>query len=130
MHEHENCSTGMVANQNFEFCVLKWTFAGNSEHTRSGFGPQMSWRWDEDTRFMEEAVEIYASVYENLSVHSDGNPDPDDLRARIFAGNVEFPGDMSKASPRSNHIKSLMLDDKPGQLHLLTGAGQSRSAEP
>lgn len=100
-------------------------FAGNSEHTRLGYGPQTNWRWDEGTRFMEEAVEIYASVYQNLSVHSDGYPDPDDLRAKIFEGNVEFPGDMSKDSPGSNHIKSLMLDEKPGKLYLLTGAGQS-----
>ncbi len=65
-------------------------FAGNSEHTRLGYGPQTNWRWDEGTRFMEEAVEIYASVYQNLSVHSDGYPDPDDLRAKSLKAMWSF----------------------------------------
>jgi hypothetical protein len=98
---------------------------GISEHVRLGFGPQPSWRWDADTRFMEEAVDVYEQVYPNLKVHSADYPEPDQLRLRIVEGNVEFPGDMSKDSPGSNLIRSLILDDKPGKLYLLSGAGQS-----
>jgi len=98
---------------------------GISEHVRLGLGPQPRWRWDEGTRFMEEAVEAYALVYPNLKVHSEGYPGPEYLRSRIFEGNVEFPGDMSRDSPGSDLIRSLMLDERSDRLYLLTGAGQS-----
>ncbi|MEK3884777.1 nucleoside hydrolase-like domain-containing protein [Paenibacillus sp. PL2-23] len=101
------------------------TFEGNSEHTHIGIGPITQWRWDHDSRFMEEGVDIYARVYTNLIAHSDGYPEPDLLQSRIYEGNVSFPGDMSQESPGSNRIKSLILDDKPGPLYLLSGAGMS-----
>lgn len=100
-------------------------FQGESEHTSFGVGPIPNHRWDEDTRFMEEAVEIYAEVYTNLSVHAEGYPHPDELLSKIYHGNVEFPGDISTDSPGSELVKRLILDDKPGTLYLLTGAGQS-----
>jgi hypothetical protein len=100
-------------------------FYGESEHSRFEIGPITNWRWDEETRFMEEAVDIYADVYTNLAVHEEGYPHPDELRSRIFNGNVEFPGDISKDSPGSVLIKNLILDNKQGPLYLLTGAGQS-----
>ncbi|WP_368658752.1 nucleoside hydrolase-like domain-containing protein [Metabacillus halosaccharovorans] len=100
-------------------------FDGESEHSNYGIGPIAKWRWDEDSSFMHKAVDIYAKVYQNLSVHAEGYPHPDELRSRIFEGNVEFPGDFSKDSPGSDLIKKLIMDDKPGTLYLLTGAGQS-----
>lgn len=100
-------------------------YNGESEHSRFEIGPLTNWRWDKDSCFMDEAVNIYAKVYSNLSVHAEGYPQPDELRSRIYEGNVEFPGDISKDSPGSKLIKNLILDDKPGKLYLLTGAGQS-----
>jgi hypothetical protein len=100
-------------------------FSGESEHSQYGIGPIPSWRWDEGSEFMDDAVDIYAKVYPNLSVHAEGYPHPDELRSKICNGNVEFPGDISKDSPGSSLIKKLILDDKPGTLYLLTGAGQS-----
>jgi hypothetical protein len=100
-------------------------FYGESEHSQFGIGPITNWRWDEETRFMEEAVDIYAKVYPNLLVHAEGYPHPDELRSRILHGNVEFPRDISKDSPGSDLVKNLILDNKPGPLYLLTGAGQS-----
>lgn len=100
-------------------------FHGKSEHSRYGIGPIATWRWDEGSRFMDEAVDIYEKVYQNLSVHAAGYPHPNMLRSKICDGNVDFPGDISKDSPGSQLIKQLILDDKPGKLYLLTGAGQS-----
>lgn len=100
-------------------------FEGTSEHSRYGIGPIASWRWDEGSNFMHEAVEAYAQAYPNLSVHAEGYPHPDALRACLLDGNVAFPGDMSADSPGSIRIRGCILDDKPGKLYLLTGAGHS-----
>ncbi|GAE93107.1 signal peptide and transmembrane prediction [Gracilibacillus boraciitolerans JCM 21714] len=100
-------------------------FDGKSEHSDLGIGPISSWRWDEGSNFLEDAVGIYAKVYPNLMVHAEGYPHPDELLSRVCEGNVEFPGDISKESSGSDLIKNLILDDKPGVLYLLTGAGQS-----
>jgi len=100
-------------------------FNGKSEHSEFGIGPIANWRWDKETRFMEEAVDIYAKVYPNLLVHADGYPHPDDLRSKVLHGNVEFPGDITTDSPGSKLVKGLILDDETRPLYLLTGAGHS-----
>jgi len=101
-------------------------FHGVSEHsTTFNKGPITHWRWDENSYFLHAVVDIYAKVYPNLSIHAKEYPHPDELRSKIYDGNVEFPGDISKDSPGSNLIKKLILDEKPGRLYLLTGAGQS-----
>ncbi len=100
-------------------------FQGVSEHINQGLGPIPNWRWDDGVRFMDQAVEAYGKVYHNLKKHAEGYPEPSLLKERIFDGNIEFPSDISKDSPGSLHIRKLILDDKPGKLYLLTGAGQS-----
>lgn len=69
-------------------------FDGESEHSEYGIGPATHWRWDEDAYFIHEAIDIYAKVYPNLSVHANDYPHPDELRSKIYDGNVEFPGDI------------------------------------
>lgn len=103
-------------------------FEGDSEHSKYGIGPIANWRWDDGVNFMEAAVDAYEKVYENLKVHAEGYPDPQVLKQAIFNGNIEFPGDISKDSPGSKHIRELILDNKPEKLYLLTGAGQSTIA--
>jgi hypothetical protein len=101
-------------------------FTGESEHSRFGItDPLTSWRWNADESFIEDTVEVYAEVYTNLSVHAEGYPDPEDLRSKIYVGNVAFPGDISEDSAGSDLIKSLLLDDNSCPVWLLTGAGQS-----
>lgn len=102
-------------------------FTGNgpSQHVDYTEGPVTSWRWTEDERFIHDAVDNYAEVYPNLTVHAEGYPDPDELQSRIYEGNVAFPGDISEDTPGSDLIKELLLDDNPCPVCLLTGAGQS-----
>src|SRR5690554_716254 len=66
-------------------------FEGSYEGTRFGLEPRTNWRWEEDESFIEDAVEIYAEVYPNLIVHEEGFPEPEELRSRIYEGNIEFP---------------------------------------
>lgn len=100
------------------------------EYTRFGLQicPCESWRWAEDERFIQEVVEAYEKVYPNLKVHNAEYPSPEELKSKIRFGNIEFDGDISKDSPGSDLIKSLILDDKPGKLFLTAWGGQSTIA--
>lgn len=107
----------------------KWAVP-RREYSRFGLDtcPCTSWRWAKEERFIHDAVEAYAKVYPNLKVHNPAYPSPDDLKAKIRYGNIEFDGDISKDSPGSDLIKSLMLDDKPGPLFITAWGGQSTIA--
>ncbi len=107
----------------------KW-FVPGREYTRFGLNlcPCESWRWSKDERFIHDAVEAYAKVYPNLKVHNPNYPAADELKSKIRYGNIEFDGDISKDSPGSDLIKSLMLDNKPGPLFITAWGGQSTIA--
>lgn len=107
----------------------KWSVP-NREYFRFGLNlcPCESWRWAPNERFIDDAVDAYAQVYPNLRVHDPSYPTPTELRSKIQWGNVEFDGDISKDSPGSDLIKSLLLDDEPGPVYLLAWGGQSTIA--
>lgn len=107
----------------------KWYVPGR-EYARFGLNlcPCESWRWAKDERFIHNAVEAYAKVYPNLKIHDPNYPTPDELRSKIRYGNIEFDGDISKDSPGSDLIKSLMLDNKPGPLYITAWGGESTIA--
>ena len=88
----------------------------------------MSWRWANNERFIDDAVEAYGKVYPNLKVHNPNYPLPAVLKSKIRYGNIEFDGDISKNSPGSELIKTLILDDKPGRLYITAWGGQSTIA--
>ncbi len=100
------------------------------EYTRFGLKlcPCTSWRWDPAERFIDGAVEAYAQAYPNLRVHNAGYPTPESLQAKIRWGNVEFDGDMSKDTPGSDLIKSLLLDGDDAPVYLHAWGGQSTIA--
>ncbi len=107
----------------------RW-FVPGREYARFGLDtcPCTSWRWAKDERFIHDAVEAYQKVYPNLKVHNSNYPTPDELKSKIRYGNIEFDGDISKDSPGSDLIKSLILDDKPGPLFITAWGGQSTIA--
>jgi len=107
----------------------KWYVPGR-EYARFGLDtcPCVSWRWAKNERFIDDAVEAYGKVYPNLKVHNPGYPSPELLKSKIRFGNIEFDGDISKNTEGSDLIKSLMLDDKPGQLFITAWGGQSTIA--
>lgn len=107
----------------------KW-FVPGREYDRIGrdICPCTSWRWKPGERFIHEAVDLYAQAYPNLRTHAKGYPSPRELKSKILDGNIEFDGDISKDSPGSDLIKRKLLDNEPGPLYLLTGAGQSTIA--
>jgi len=108
----------------------KW-FVPGREYTRFGLKdvcPCTSWRWAEGERFIDAAVETYEKVYPNLKIHNPDYPSSALLKKKIRIGNVEFDGDISKDSPGSELIQSLILDDRGGPLYLAAWGGQSTIA--
>jgi hypothetical protein len=105
-------------------------FVPGREYDRIGrdICPCTSWRWKPGERFIQEAIDLYAQAYPNLRAHAKGYPSPGELKSKILNGNIEFDGDISKDSPGSDLVKRKLLDNEPGPLYLLTGAGQSTIA--
>lgn len=105
-------------------------FVAGREYTRFGLDlcPCESWRWAEDERFIDDAVETYEQVYPNLKVHHPDYPTPEELKSKIYWGNVVFDGDISSDSPGSDVIKTLLLDEDDSPLYLLAWGGQSTIA--
>jgi hypothetical protein len=105
-------------------------FVPGREYSRNGLnmGPMESWRWAENERFIHDAVEAYEQVYPNLKIHNPDYPSPEELKSKIRYGNIEFDGDISKDSPGSDLIKSLMLDNVPGPLFITAWGGGSSIA--
>jgi hypothetical protein len=90
--------------------------------------PQTSFRWAGGERFIDEVVDVYAEVHDNLVVHDPRYPSPAALRAVIREGNVDFEGDTSHESPGSRLIADVLLDDEPGPVFLQLWAGPSTVA--
>jgi len=107
----------------------KW-FVPGREYARFGLNmcPCDSWRWAKDERFIHDIVDAYEKVYPNLKIHNPNYPAPSLLKSKIRFGNIEFDGDISKDTPGSDLIKSLILDNKLGQLFITAWGGQSTIA--
>ncbi|WP_339815774.1 nucleoside hydrolase-like domain-containing protein [uncultured Imperialibacter sp.] len=107
----------------------KW-FVPGREYDRFGLDlcPCESWRWAEGERFIHDIVEAYEKSYPNLKAHNKQYPSPDELKSKIRYGNIEFDGDISKDTPGSDLIRSLIMDNEPGQLYITAWGGQSTIA--
>lgn len=107
----------------------KW-FVPGREYARFGLDtcPCTSWRWADNERFIDDAVDAYGKAYANLKTHNAGYPAPAELKGKVRVGNIEFDGDFSKNSPGSELIKAAILDDKPGKLFITAWGGQSTIA--
>ncbi|MEJ1239828.1 nucleoside hydrolase-like domain-containing protein [Chryseolinea sp. T2] len=107
----------------------KW-FVPGREYNRFGQDkcPCESWRWAKDERFIHDIVEAYEKAYPNLKVHNANYPTPEELKSKVRYGNIDFDGDISKDTPGSDLIRSLILDEKPGQLYITAWGGQSTIA--
>lgn len=107
----------------------KWHVPGR-EYDRFGMNqcPCESWRWAKGEKFIHDIVDAYAKSYPNLKIHNKDYPTPEYLKSKIRYGNIEFDGEFSKDTEGSNLIKSLILDNKPGQLYITAWGGASTIA--
>ncbi len=98
-------------------------FIEGSEYANLGYGPQTSWRYMWDERFIDDIVDAYAECYDNLKVHDPSYPDPAYLKSITKIGNVDFEGDISHDTEGSDLVKAVFLDDKPGKVYAQAWGG-------
>lgn len=103
-------------------------FIEGSEYDQLGLGPQTSWRFSPDERFIDDIVDAYEKCYPNLKVHDPDYPTPEALRSVIAWGNCDFEGDWSQDTEGSELIKKNILDDDPGPLFIQAWGGSSSIA--
>ncbi len=105
-----------------------WWVPGR-EYARIGkTTPMTSYRYDWNEHFIDDNVEAYAKVYDNLKRHHASYPTPEYLRSKIREGNVAFDGDFSKDTPGSELIKQEMLSPDTSTLFIQAWGGCSTIA--
>lgn len=102
-------------------------FTSEMDNTARLYGERSELRWPGET-WMQEMVEKYATVYENLQKHDKSYPSPEYLKSIIKIGNIDFEGDMVEATEGSDFIKDILLDDKEGPVYVQIWGGTNTLA--
>jgi hypothetical protein len=71
----------------------------------------------------------YERVYDRLRQNADGYPTPDELRKKVYVGNITNVGEMELDSPGADRIVQALLDDQPGPVYLETWGGTNTIAK-
>ena len=74
-------------------------------------------------------IEMYSRIYPNLRQNADGYPTPDELRSKVYVGNISNVGEMEEDTPGADRIVQVLLDDKPGPVYLDTWGGTNTVAK-
>lgn len=79
--------------------------------------------------WISSQIEMYSRVYPYLRQNADGYPSPDELRNKVYVGNITNVGEMDADSPGADRIMQVLLDDKPGPVYLDTWGGTNTIAK-
>ncbi len=96
--------------------------------TRPQNGALTDLRWPGVT-WMQEMIDRYASVYENLKEHDDGFPTPEYLKSIIRVGNIDFEGEMEMETEGADFIKDILMDDDEGPVYVQIWGGTNTLAK-
>ena len=102
-------------------------FTSEMENTARMYGERSELRWT-GTTWMQEMIDKYAAVYENLIKHDESYPTPEYLKSIIKVGNIDFEGDMAEATEGSDFIKDILLDDGEGSIYVQIWGGTNTLA--
>ena len=81
------------------------------------------------TNWIQDDINLYSQVYPNLIKNDSAYPTADYLMGKVFVGNIDSVGEMSKETPGSNHIVDVLLDSsKPGPVWLTVWGGTNTIA--
>ena len=79
-------------------------------------------------KWIENDIDLYAKMYGKLKQHAPGFPSPDELRGKVYIGNIDNVGEMGKDTPGSDRIVEVLLDAKPGPVYLQAWGGTNTIA--
>jgi hypothetical protein len=102
-------------------------FTSEMDYTAKRYGERTELRWP-GMQWMQKYIGEYAKVYENLKQHDGNYPSPEKMLSIIRVGNIDFEGEMSKNSPGSDLIKSILLDADSTPVYLQIWGGTSTVA--
>lgn len=103
------------------------TFISEMESTKSRYGERTELRWP-GTTWMQECIDRYATVYNNLIKHARGYPTPDHLKSIVKVGNIDFEGEMANDTEGSDLIKAILLDNSNKPVYLQIWGGTNTVA--
>lgn len=115
----------------FLLYTYQWQVDGliysSSKHHWKGRGDIEGYKWH-NTSWIEDQIDAYEKVYDNLILHERDYPTPDDLRSQVFVGNIDLEGDMDQPTPGSDHIANVLLDDDPRPVWMQAWGGANTIA--
>jgi hypothetical protein len=91
------------------------------------YGTRTTLRWL-GTNWMQDYIDKYASVYNNLIKHDKNYPSPQYLKRIVRVGNIDFESEMDHNTEGSDYIKNILLDDKSTPVYLLMWGGTNTVA--
>ncbi len=74
-------------------------------------------------------IGMYDRVYPNLRRHADGFPTAQELKSKVYVGNISNVGEMQQDTPGADRIVSVLLDDRPGKVYLQAWGGTNTIAK-
>jgi len=114
----------------------QWHYKGDGKGTKmvsempmtaTRYGERTELRWP-GTDWMQQSIDKYAMVYDNLIKHDKAYPTPSYLKSIVKTGNIDLEGEMSVNTEGSDFIKKILLDDKPGPVYLQIWGGTNTVA--
>ncbi len=99
----------------------------SSKHHWQGDANHEPYKWH-GTTWIDEQLDRYEQVYPSLSRHDAEYPSPEHLRKQVFVGNVAYEGEMAEATPGSDRIVEVLLDDDPRPVWLQAWGGPNTIA--
>ena len=90
--------------------------------------PPHRWPAPDARLHIDEAVDAYAEVFDNLVRHDPRYRSPDELRGLIAEGNVAEAGDTSAPTAGSELVKKVLLGDAPGKVFAQAWGGTNTIA--
>ena len=79
--------------------------------------------------WISSQIEMYSRIYPSLRQNADGYPTPEELRSKVYVGNIENVGEMERDTPGADRIVQVLLDDKPGPVYLEVWGGTNTVAK-
>ncbi len=72
----------------------------------------------EQMEWLDRQIDANAEVYDNLRQHYESFSTTDELRSKVFVGNIVATGEMELDTHDAHHIVEVLLDDKPEPVYL------------